>query len=128
MQQSGVEGRVEEVFHLRLDDCDVRRPTARPPTDDRGSWELLQNWPILEKDTLRENPRAFVADDCDVRRMFREQTSGTTGKPLILWRSHRTLQELYALSGARTRLWHGVTRDDRWAMLGGQLVVPVDAA
>ena len=108
------------------DDCDVRRSAPRHPNDDRGSWELLENWPILEKDTLRDNPRAFVADDCDVRRMFREQTSGTTGKPLILWRSHRTLQELYALSGARTRLWHGVTRNDRWAMLGGQLVVPVE--
>ena len=77
---------------------------------------------------MRAQPRAFVADDCDVRRMLREQTSGTTGKPLVLWRSRRTLEQLYALSAARTRLWHGVTGNDRWAMLGGQLVVPVEQA
>src|SRR5262245_38560578 len=47
-----------------------------------GSWEYLENWPILEKKTVRENPAAFVADDCDLRRMFCEYTSGTTGTPL----------------------------------------------
>ena len=108
------------------DDCHVHASRARPARDDQGSWELLENWPILEKDTLRDNPRAFVADDCDVRYMSREQTSGTTGKPLVLWRSQRAIQQLYALSGARTRVWHGLTRNDRWAIIGGQLVIPVE--
>ncbi len=98
---------------------------ARRRQGDHASWELLENWPILEKDAVREQPRAFVADDRDVRHMFREQTSGTTGKPLVVWRSRHTIEQLYALSAARTRLWHGVTRSDRWAMLGGQLVIPV---
>src|SRR5690348_14449081 len=88
---------------------------ARRRQGDHASWELLENWPILEKDAVREQPRAFVADDRDVRRMFREQTSGTTGKPLVVWRSRDTIERLYALSAARTRLWHGVTRSDRWA-------------
>ncbi len=105
-----------------------RQWEARRRNGDHASWELLEHWPILEKDAVREQPRAFVADDCDVRRMLREQTSGTTGKPLVLWRSRRTLEQLYALSAARTRLWHGVTGNDRWAMLGGQLVVPVEQA
>ena len=43
---------------------------------DQASWEYLENWPILEKDTIRENARAFVADDCDLGKMFHEQTSG----------------------------------------------------
>lgn len=92
---------------------------------DRASWELLENWPILDNDRVRENPRAFIADDQNPRWMFTEYTSGTTGKPLVLWRTHRTMRALYALSLARTRGWHGVSRTDRWAMLGGQLVVPV---
>src|SRR5258705_7126927 len=29
---------------------------------DHSSWEQLENWPILEKESLRANPRAFVAD------------------------------------------------------------------
>jgi phenylacetate-CoA ligase len=57
---------------------------ARRCHGDRASWEYLENWPILGKEPLRENPIAFVADDCDVRRMFHEHTSGTTGKSLDL--------------------------------------------
>ncbi|HEV8400731.1 MAG TPA: ATP-grasp domain-containing protein [Gemmatimonadales bacterium] len=92
---------------------------------DTASWELLEHWPILEKDALRAQPEAFVADDCNISRMFAEQTSGTTGKPLRLWRRRDTVQGLYAIATARTRRWYGVTPDDRWARLGGQLVTPV---
>jgi phenylacetate-CoA ligase len=92
---------------------------------DRASHELLENWPVLEKDVLRNNARAFVADDCNIRRMFREQTSGTTGKPLEIWRTRKTVEALYAITGARTDRWHGIPRDARWARLGGQLVIPV---
>jgi phenylacetate-CoA ligase len=93
---------------------------------DRASYELLENWPILEKEPLREQARAFVADDCDVARMFHEQTSGTTGKSLDLWWSRTTVRQWYALFEARCRLWYGISRHDRWAILGGQCVTPVN--
>jgi len=92
---------------------------------DRASWENLENWPILEKTSLRENASAFVSDDCDLRKMFYEHTSGTTGKPLSLWWSKETVRKWYALSEARIRYWNGVSRHNRWAMVGGQLVTPV---
>lgn len=92
---------------------------------DGASWEYLENWPILEKDIVRSNPSAFVADDCNIRKMFHEHTSGTTGKPLNLWWSKDTVRKWYALVEARCRMWHGVSRHDRWAMMGGQLVTPV---
>jgi phenylacetate-CoA ligase len=92
---------------------------------DRASWETLENWPILEKDEVRANPRAFVADDCDPRSMFHEQTSGTTGKPLDIWRTKTTVSTLHAIADARTGRWDGIPEDVRWARLGGQLVVPV---
>ncbi|HVG31085.1 MAG TPA: AMP-binding protein [Pyrinomonadaceae bacterium] len=91
---------------------------------DRASWELLANWPVLEKESVRQTPRAFLADGCDVRRMFHDHTSGTTGKSLDLWLSRRTVRAWYALCEARLRHWYGVSRRDRWAILGGQLVVP----
>ena len=91
----------------------------------RASWDRLENWPILSKEILRANPHAFVADDCNTRRMFHERTSGTTGKPLDLWRRGVTVETLYAISELRERRWNGVSVKDRWAMLGGQLVVPV---
>lgn len=92
---------------------------------DESSSKLLENWPILEKEAVRENPRAFVAEDCDVRRMFHEHTSGTSGKSLDLWWSRSTVRAWYALFEARWRRWYGVSRHDRWAMLGGQLITPV---
>jgi phenylacetate-CoA ligase len=98
---------------------------ARRRQGDHASWERLENWPILEKDTLRRHNRDFVADDCDVRRMFREHTSGTSGKPLDLWYRRETYRYWYALFEARWRRWYGVTRETRWAILGGQLITPV---
>lgn len=97
---------------------------ARRRRGDLSSWEHLENWPVLEKETLREHSRAFVADNCDRRRMFRDHTSGTTGKSLDLWLTRSTVRHWYALCEARWRLWHGVSRHDRWAILGGQLVTP----
>lgn len=92
---------------------------------DRASWEILENWPLLEKNTVRLNPQAFLADDCDPRRMFKEQTSGTTGTPLKIWRSRATLSTLHAIVDVRSRGWDGLPDKARWARLGGQLVTPV---
>ena len=92
---------------------------------DRSSWELLQNWPMLEKETLRREARAFIADDCDPHQLFHDHTSGTTGKPLDIWQSPKTVREWYALFEARTRRWYGVSRNDRWAILGGQTVTRI---
>jgi phenylacetate-CoA ligase len=99
--------------------------TRRRASGDQSSWELLENWPILEKEEVRRNPRAFIADDRNPRRMFREHSSGSTGTPVNLWFSRETVQFWYALFEARWRTWYGVTRHDRWAILGGQLVTPV---
>lgn len=92
---------------------------------DRTSWERLDNWPILEKDEVRAEPRRFLADDVNPRALQREQTSGTTGKPLQIWRSREAVNALYAMVRARTERWHGVPVGVPWGRLGGQLVVPV---
>lgn len=99
--------------------------SARRRRGDRAAWEYLENWPILEKEHIRQNPRAFVADDCQIQKMYHEHTSGSTGKPLDLWWSRATVKAWYALFEARWRRWYGVSRQDRWAILGGQLVAPV---
>jgi phenylacetate-CoA ligase len=107
---------------------DRRRPALRlaaglPGYADRaGPEDDLTEWPVLAKDRVREQPRAFVdpaADD-----LYEEHTSGTTGTPLTLWWDRAAVRGWYALVEARSRGWHGVSRADRWALLGGQLVVP----
>src|SRR5688572_24703214 len=47
---------------------------ARRRRGDAASWEYLENWPVLDKESLRQNPKAFVADDCSIRQMFHEHT------------------------------------------------------
>lgn len=91
---------------------------------DRASVENLQSWPILTKETLRARNTDFVADDRDRSAMFHEHTSGTTGLPLNLWSGREAIRSWYALFEARVRGWNGVSRHDRWAILGGQLVTP----
>jgi phenylacetate-CoA ligase len=98
--------------------------TRRRRHGDYRSWEYLEHWPVLEGESLRGRPLSFLADDCQPRRMVRDHTSGSSGRPLQLWRRPQTLRARYALYEARHRLWYGVSRRDRWAMLGGQLVVP----
>jgi phenylacetate-CoA ligase len=92
---------------------------------DKASLEYLENWEILEKQTLREHAPKFVADDCQHSQMYCDHTSGTTGTSLNLWSTAETVRHWYALFEARCRNWYGVSRHDRWAILGGQLIVPV---
>jgi phenylacetate-CoA ligase len=91
---------------------------------DRRTPEYLENWPILAKETVRADPRAFLADDMEERRMYHERTSGTTGTPLDLWLTRDTVRAWFALYERRTRGWYGVSRHDPWVMMGGQPVIP----
>jgi phenylacetate-CoA ligase len=92
---------------------------------DRSSWEQLSNWPILDKDTLRLQPSAFVAEDCNINKMYAEHTSGTTGTPLHIWFNRSTLIEWYAIFEARIRRWYGVSYKVPWGIFGGQVVAPI---
>lgn len=85
----------------------------------------LADWPVLAKADVLAEPAALVAEDAP-RRRYRDQTSGTSGTPLAVWTSRADLQAFFALHEARTRRWHGVSRHDRWAILGGQLVTAPD--
>ena len=85
----------------------------------------LANWPVLRKETVRGAPKAFLAAGTPVNRLHAEHTSGTTGTPLRLWQSRESLRQWYALMETRWRGWYGLSRQDRWAILGGQMVSPI---
>jgi phenylacetate-CoA ligase len=118
------------AFVLRRAAADVpyyrEQWARRRAAGDQASVELLENWPVLTKEALRAAPRSFLADDCDPKDMFYEHTSGTTGKPLHIWLSRETVRAWFALFEARARRWYGIDRHDRWAILGGQLIAPVE--
>ena len=97
----------------------------RRRSGDKASWKYLENWPVLVKEQVRGNNVAFLADDCNPRWMYCDHTSGSSGTPLKIWQSRETVQKWYALFEARWRGWYGLSRNDCWAILGGQLVTPV---
>ncbi|MEM7288007.1 MAG: hypothetical protein AAF480_16770, partial [Actinomycetota bacterium] len=91
-----------------------------------GGWDRLENWPVLEKAELRRDARNYLADDVTPWRLVHDHTSGTTGASLDLWLQRETVRSWYALAEARWRRWYGVRHGDRWGMVGGQLVAPVE--
>ncbi len=127
------DARTWQAYHREALPALLHRAVTRVPYYRRlwqgrplAEWQRLDNWPVLTKETVRRSPRDFLADDRDPRRMFAEHTSGSTGTPLTLWWSRQTAVAWYALVEARLRHWHGLSRDHRWAILGGQLIAPAD--
>ncbi len=84
----------------------------------------LTEWPVLRKAVLRDRPEDLRRRDVSQRTLTKMTTSGTTGTPIVIWRSRTTMRAWYALVEARWRGWYGVSRHDRWALFGGQEVVP----
>lgn len=84
----------------------------------------LGRLPLLEKNTIRHDPRGFVSEDLDINKLHCYLTSGTTGTPLAVYFSSSVHQEWSAYYEARVRNWAGVNNKQRRAMIGGRLVVP----
>ena len=83
----------------------------------------LQYLPVLEKETVRQNPEAFVSVKKRRSFLYKCYTSGTTGKPLTIyrdlenvWFEHATLQRQWA--------WGGLDYTDYYATLKGEMLMP----
>lgn len=90
------------------------------------SWNYLENWPLLEKDTVRNNPRSFVSDTSRYKPLFVDHTGGTTGKPTLIYQGREAVVKWYAILDARLRRWYNLVYSQRWGMFGGQKVVALD--
>ncbi len=92
---------------------------------ERADVSELNSWPILEKQTVREQPHAFLADSSDKRRLHVWHTSGSTGTPTKIWWSKEMMRRRWAIFEARSRRWYGVEDGDAFALVGGRMVTPV---
>ncbi len=98
--------------------------SKRRQKGDRSPHSNLLHWPIVDKQTIRANPLAFLADDCNPKDMYHEHTGGTSGSPLNVYWSRDTSLQYYSIFERRIRNWHGVTRQTRYGILGGQMLIP----
>ncbi|MCB9252283.1 MAG: phenylacetate--CoA ligase family protein [Flavobacteriales bacterium] len=95
-------------------------------TDPSKNHLNLKDWPILEKDTIRSNADAFIADGVDKSKLTHIPTSGTSGKPMNFYLDRYTITYWYAMYEARIRNWNGLKETDRWASVAGQLICDID--
>lgn len=81
--------------------------------------------PVTPKSAVRDSPGAFWSASAAGGRLVEDSTSGTSGSPLNLRFTREAIRQWFALLETRMRRWHGLAVSDRWAMFGGQLIVPV---
>ncbi|MBP6210944.1 MAG: phenylacetate--CoA ligase family protein [Anaerolineales bacterium] len=81
----------------------------------------LSGLPLLEKDPLRQNPRAFVSRP---RRDYTFYTSGSTGTPIASIWTAAEIRDSLALREARSALWAGVSFGLPRVTFSGRIVVP----
>lgn len=84
--------------------------------------------PILDKQEIRQNERAFIADGVDPRSLWMQKTSGTTGTSLKVYWTKAMTQKLWAVDEVLVRGVAGVSQQIPRAMMGGRPVVRGDAA
>lgn len=85
--------------------------------------EILDAFPILEKQTYRQAPESLLAEDVPSERLLKGKTSGTTGSALPLWYTSESLAEEYAVVW-RLRRRQGVQLRDPHFTFGGQMITP----
>jgi phenylacetate-CoA ligase len=86
----------------------------------------LEELPLLEKDSVRGNPRAFLKPE--VRRPLAFHTSGSTGTPVTTLWAVEEMRSSIAVREARSARWAKVSFRLPRATFSGRLIVPDPAS
>src|SRR5439155_1254716 len=88
----------------------------------RGPEDLAQI-PILDKETVRQNPERFVDERLDLRRLYTSLTSGSSGTPIRVFQT-QTFEPIEEAFLARQWRWAGFSPTDRRVKIRGDLLLP----
>lgn len=103
----------------------------------RNNWKGI-NWenvrsksdlyllPILEKQLIRQNEQAFIAENYNPKSLWVEKTSGTTGTSLRIYWPKEMLQKYWAIVEVMIRNAAGVAQEIPRAMMGGRAILKGD--
>jgi len=80
--------------------------------------------PLLEKDPIRANPKAFLREDLHPFRPQAFLTSGSTGTPISSYFTIPELRQSLALREVRSARWAGVSFSMPRATFSGRMVEP----
>jgi phenylacetate-CoA ligase len=79
--------------------------------------------PRLERQSIRQNEKAFIVEGLDPRSLWIEKTSGTTGTSLRIYWPMAMLPKWWALTEVMVRNIVGVGQEMPRAMMGGRPIV-----
>jgi phenylacetate-CoA ligase len=92
--------------------------------EDIRSLDDMQQLPLLDKSTIREQGQQLISNEVDPARLFAHPTSGSTGMPMTLYHDRATSNHKYAYVWARMR--PGLDRSMRHANFTGLELIPPD--
>ncbi|MCE5208965.1 MAG: hypothetical protein LLG42_11735, partial [Chloroflexi bacterium] len=84
----------------------------------------LSALPLLEKDPVRQDPKAFVRDDQPHARYWVNATSGSTGTPIATIWTADEIRDSLAVREVRSANWAGVSFTQPRATFSGRMVEP----
>lgn len=85
----------------------------------------LPKIPLLEKNTVREDPLQLVHELMRPEHMLRERTTGSTGTPVWVYKPRDAVQQIYAFLEVRSRRVAGMRFGEQpYIMLGASAVAP----
>lgn len=82
----------------------------------------LSTLPVLTKQEIRSNPRAFLAEGARPGPSY--MTSGSTGTPLVCYYGPEDHRKFIAAREVRSFGWAGTSIHKSRSMIGGRLVIP----
>lgn len=85
---------------------------------------VLEELPLLEKDPIRNNPRAFLSTKVSQKGIKTFYTSGSTGTPISTMWTPREIQDSVAVREVRSVNWAGVSYKLPRATFSGRMVEP----
>jgi phenylacetate-CoA ligase len=80
-------------------------------------------FPVLSKDTFRDNQERFLSREFNPQRLLKINTSGTTGKPLTIYTTHEARQSNYAFM-TRFMHWAGIRQGEKSVTFAGRVFIP----
>ena len=89
--------------------------------NDIKSIDYIVRLPVLEKEKVRRHHREFISDHYFYPSLYKCHTSGTTGKPLTLYRNLENIGFDHALL-MRQWEWAGLGPNERYASLKGTMI------
>ena len=104
-------------YHVRFDQCGLK------PEDIRTVEDMCQ-LPYLTKDDIRTAGTRLISSEYSVKELFRGPTSGSTGMPLMLYKSHEAVIRNFAFCWAQCRPGLSQNKDPHANFTGLEIVKP----